>query len=76
MKAVLNEQRHIGKMAAFVGYLPTNFSTNLATRVEAVRRWIPKVADVLEPVALLVIGDAPAKFADEGYASSVSERNL
>lgn len=75
-EAVLNEQRHIGKMAAFVGYLPIDFFTNLAARVVAVSRWIPKVAHVLNPVALSVVGDVPAYSADQGHASSVTERDL
>ena len=75
-EAVLNEQGHIGKIAALVGYLPTDLFNNPASRVEAVPRWIPKVAHVLDPVALSVVGDIPAYSVDEGHAGSVTVRNL
>lgn len=75
-EAVQHENMHIGKVAALVGYLPTDFFTDLVTCVEAVRRRIPKVAHVLDAIALLVIGDIPALSVDEGHASSVTESNL
>ena len=63
-------------MAPLVGDFPTDFFTNLATGVRAVRPWIPKVAHVLDPIALLVVGNSPAYCVDKGHVSSVSERDF
>ena len=76
VKAILDKQRNIGEMAALVGYLPSDFFAHITAGVEAVRGGIPKVADVLDLVALVVIGDVPAYFVDEGHASSVAVRDL
>ena len=63
-------------MAALVGCFPTDFFTHLAAGVEVVRCGVPEVADVLDPIALLVVGDVPAHSVDKGHASSVAERSL
>ena len=75
-EAVLNEQRHVCKMAALVGYFPTGFFRHLVACVEGVRCRIAEVADVLDAVALFVVGDIPAHSVDEGHAGSVAERDL
>ena len=72
-KAVLDQQRHVCKMAALVGFLPTDFFTNVVAGEKFMRRGVPKVAVVLNLVALFVVGDIPELLADEGHVSSVPE---
>ena len=75
-ETVLNEQRHVCEMAALVRYFPTGLVRHLVACVEGVRCRIAEVADVLDAVALFVVGDVPAHFVDQGHVSSVAERDL
>ena len=63
-------------MAALVRYFPADLLPNLAASVEVMRGGIPEITDVLDLVALLVVGNVPIDPADKGHMCSVAEGDL